>query len=172
MRFEKVRFDTFLKDLIKYVSYASTYPKDVIMDLYGSIKIPERSTAFSAGYDFCTPMRLFISGGQSCIVPSGIKCYFTEEEAKNWHLKLYPRSSVGINKHVLLTNGVGVIDADYYNNLENEGDIIIALTNMSEVPAEFKVGDKVMQGIFEAYAVTENDLASGNRTGGIGSTGS
>ena len=171
MHFEKVSFNQFIHDLREYTQLDETILDKSAKELYEQIRIPERSTMHSAGYDFFAPVRIYISGKCRCIVPSGIKCKFSDMEAQNWHLKLYIRSSVGIKKNVVLTNGTGVIDPDYYNNPDNEGDIFIALTNTSDIPAEFKAGDKIMQGILEVYGVTDDDLCSMVRAGGIGSTG-
>lgn len=72
---------------------------------------------------------------------------------------------------MVLTNCTGIIDADYYNNPENEGDIMLSLYNFGNMGVNINAGDKVMQGIFEAYAIADDDRAEGLRTGGIGSTG-
>ena len=53
MKFEKVTFETFYKDLEKcYINL----PKEEAMELYNNIKLPERKTSGSAGYDFYTPV--------------------------------------------------------------------------------------------------------------------
>jgi dUTPase len=48
-----------------------------------------------------------------------------------WYQKealfIFPRSSLGIKKGLMMSNGVGVIDADYYNNPDNEGHIMVPL---------------------------------------------
>ena len=169
MRFEKVSFDSFLKDFTKYYKYSMSV--DNYKSAYQEIKLPERSTEKSAGYDFYAPCSFFIFPGEDIILPSGIKCFFNKDEGKNWHLKLYARSSLGIKHKIVLTNGTGIIDADYYNNPDNEGDILISLHNFGPKGVRIQAGDKIMQGIFEAYALTENDFASGIRRGGVGSTG-
>lgn len=169
MRFEKISYDAFCKELFRFGPYMMD--RDECEKAYQRIRLPERGTERSAGYDFVTPCGIFLLPNKNIIIPSGIKCYFSEDEAKNWHLKLYPRSSLGIKKNVILSNGTGIIDADYYNNPDNEGDILISLYNFGSMGIRICSGDKVMQGIFEAYAVTENDIASGSRTGGLGSTG-
>ena len=172
MRFEKVTFGQFFQDFRDCCGQSMFASEDeVIRDIYDQIRIPERSTAFSAGYDFFAPCRIYIPGKSQVVIPSGIKCNFSQLEAENWHLKLYIRSSVALKHQVVLTNSVGVIDADYYGNPKNEGDIFIALWNISEVPAEFKAGEKIMQGIMEVYGLAEDDMNDVIRSGGIGSTG-
>lgn len=65
----------------------------------------------------------------------------------------------------------GVVDADYYNNVDNEGEIAALFYNMLDEDVVLEVGDKMMQGIFVKYAVTNDDNAEGQREGGFGSTG-
>ena len=168
MKFEKVSLNQFNTDLANCLL---DVPADKLTDLYDHIMIPSRATLHSAGYDFALPVRIIVHPGSTITVPSGIKCHFSALESENWHLKLYIRSSVGIHRHIRLANGTGVIDADYYNNPDTEGDIFIALHNYGHAPVIFNPGDKIMQGVFECYGLTEDDVASMVRSGGIGSTG-
>lgn len=64
-----------------------------------------------------------------------------------------------------------IIDADYYNNQDNEGEIFVQLLNFAPCDIKIKAGDRICQGIIKNYLVTEDDAASGERTGGLGSTG-
>ncbi len=85
-------------------------------------------------------------------------------------LLLFERSSWGL-RQVLIPNSVGVIDPDYYGNAENDGNIAFAFTNHGSEPLEVKVGDKIGQGIFLPFLLTDDDEAEGERVGGMGSTG-
>lgn len=67
--------------------------------------------------------------------------------------------------------GFGVIDADYVNNPDNEGEIGGLFYNMTNEDVVLKVGDKMMQGIFVEFKVTDDDNATGERKSGFGSTG-
>ena len=165
MKFEKVSYESFNGDMIR----CGFRPED-IMDAYNNIEIPKRKTKYSAGYDFVTPVNCWIGPNKTITVPTGIKAYFRPEEAKMWHLSLYIRSSIGITRGVVIANQTGVIDADYCNNSDNEGDILIALKNTNDFPVSFMAGSRVMQGIFEIHGITSDDNADGARTGGIGST--
>lgn len=131
-------------------------------------KLPTRKTTGSAGYDFYLPCDVTIEPyGFSPIIPTGVKAYMQEDEV----LLLFIRSSVGILKNVTLSNCVGVIDSDYADNKENDGDIGLRLRNNSPQTVEFKKGERIMQGIFVKYGTVENDVATGERKGGTGSTG-
>lgn len=70
-------------------------------------KLPERSTAISAGYDFYNPEEVEIQAGQIKYVKTGVKAVFPEGEM----LMLCNRSSNPKKKGLVLANGVGIVDA-------------------------------------------------------------
>lgn len=143
-------------------------------------KLPERSTANSAGYDFTVvedqiipPSFVYtLSLGQRTalekptLVPTGIKAYMQPDEA----LFLYNRSSNPGKLGLVLANSVGVIDADYHSNPDNDGHIMFAFYNMSGSPVKLERGMKIGQGIFQKYLKVDFDASSGERKGGFGST--
>lgn len=130
-------------------------------------KLPERSTGKSAGYDFYVPEDTVCKAHEITMVKTGVKAYFPEDEM----LLLFNRSSNPKKKGLIILNGVGVVDADYYNNPDNEGEIAGLFYNMLDEDVFLKAGEKMMQGIFVKYGTVDNDNASGERTGGFGSTG-
>ena len=76
---------------------------------------------------------------------------------------------------VMLANTVGVIDADYYDNTNNEGHIWVKLTypqqaSISIDPFVVKAGDAICQAIIVPYFTVEDDAATAERVGGFGST--
>lgn len=130
--------------------------------------LPTRKTKGSAGYDFYLPCDVRLEPhGFSGIIPTNIKAIMPEDEV----LLLFIRSSIGINKHVTLSNSVGVIDTDYANNSDNDGNIGLLLQNNSDNYVSFKKGERIMQGVFVKYGVIDNDRTTGERKGGTGSTG-
>lgn len=130
-------------------------------------RLPERSTAKSAGYDFYVPEDTVCKAHQIILIKTGIKAYFPEDEA----LLLFNRSSNPKKKGLIIPNGVGVVDADYVDNPDNEGEIGGLFYNMTDEDVVLKAGEKMMQGIFVKYGITDDDKAEGERTGGFGSTG-
>lgn len=128
--------------------------------------IPKRSTQKSAGYDFYAIEDAVVYPGHITIFKTGIKAYMLNDE----YLKLVIRSSMGIKKGLVLANTIGIIDSDYYNNIDNEGHIMIALFNSSDKEQIIKKNQKLAQGIFQKYLLTDDDDANGVRRGGIGST--
>ena len=149
--FEKVSLDEFKK-------YYSE-------DLY-DFKLPCRSTKNSAGYDFFAPCDVVIKKGETLKIVTGVKACMEYRDV----LYLYIRSSLAIKNNIVLKNCVGVIDADYYNNIDNEGNIIVALENTGEDDFIIKKGSRFAQGVFMNFLVTDSDNVSENRNGGIGST--
>lgn len=131
------------------------------------INLPVRKTARSAGYDLEAAERVSIEPGTLGLVATGLKAYMQPDE----YLGIHIRSSLGIKRQLLLANSQGIIDADYYNNSNNEGHIIIALRNMGNETVTINKGDRIAQGIFYRYLTVDDDYAEGVRSGGFGSTG-
>jgi dUTP pyrophosphatase len=129
-----------------------------------NVRLPERATAKSAGYDFFTPIDIDVKAGEYITVATGIRCKIDE----NWFLALVPKSGLGFKYGMRLANTLGVVDCDYYYS-DNEGHIMVKFT--SDKDFHLNAGDKFCQGIFMKYGVTFNDEANGIRNGGFGSTG-
>lgn len=130
--------------------------------------IPTRNDKGSAGYDFYTPTQLVIEPKQMVKVQTHIKADMLEDEV----LMLYVRSSIGIKKNIMLANTTGVIDSTYYNNPDNEGNIICALYNYGEETVVIEAGERIVQGVFIKYLTTSDDKPlNEERIGGIGSSG-
>lgn len=106
------------------------------------------------------------SGAKPTLVSTGVKAYMP----KNCYLELSVRSSCPLKYWLIMANGVGIIDSDYADNPDNEGEIFFQLINLSSVPIILKKGDVIGQGIFKPYYITNDDKATAERTGGFGST--
>lgn len=100
------------------------------------------------------------------LVSTGVKCYLEE----GYYLELSVRSSTPLKYWIILANSVGIIDADYCDNPDNEGEIFFQIINLSPFPIQLKRGDIIGQGIIKRYEVTDDDKAIGERQGGFGST--
>ena len=133
---------------------------------YEGVLLPERSTKTSAGYDFYAPYDFDIPPGESLMIWSQVKCYMERDDV----LILMPRSSMG-RYGIRFANTVGVIDSDYVDNPKNEGEIAFPFVNTGNATWIVKKGDKIAQGIFTKYLVTDDDNVTAERTGGFGSTG-
>ncbi len=134
-------------------------------DIYNNLKLPKRATKSSAGYDFYSPYDFTLKPGETIKIPTGIRCQMESD----YVLLILPRSSLGFKYRLSLDNTVGVIDADYYNAL-NEGHIFIKMTNNSNKELTVKQGEGFAQGIFLQYGITIDDDTNEKRIGGFGST--
>lgn len=162
------------------------------------VNLPARATKNAAGYDFqasedvvipsaikaglkLAKARLFakFAGHENLVtekdvhlkptlVPTGIKAYMGDDE----YLQLANRSSNPLKRFLLLANGVGVIDADYYNNESNEGHIMFQFVNFGLTDIHIKKGENIGQGTFLPFLKADGDTGehASERTGGFGST--
>lgn len=141
--FEKISFKQFCKDVKEN------------RELYNNIKIPQRDSDATAGYDICILNDIELKPNEILKLPTGLKCFFEKDEV----LLLIVRSSMGFKYNIRLCNQVGVIDADYYNNKDNEGHIWIRIQNEGEKTVKFNSGEAIVQGIFLKYLTTRSDEA-------------
>ena len=102
------------------------------------------------------------------LVSTGVKCHLEE----GYYLELSVRSSTPLKYWIILANSVGIIDADYCDNPDNEGEIFFQVINLSPYPIQLRKGDIIGQGIIKRYEITDDDKAVGERQGGFGSTSS
>ena len=170
-KFEKVSFEQFKTDWINaFGMFYESVDKDIIEEnirnCYENIKLPERSTSGSAGYDMFLPFGITLGVGDSQVIPTGIRCKMD----KGWVLKMYPRSGHGFKYGIRLANTVGIIDEDYYN-ADNEGHIQIKIVNESSLgqPFGLDADSKFCQGIFLPFGITVDNVDA-ERKGGFGST--
>jgi len=165
-KFQKVSFEQFKKDMID--TFNDTYSDEQIRQIYNYIKLPVRATTGSAGYDFVSPIDFTLNAGESIQFPTGIRCKMCE----NWVLMIFPRSGLGFKYRAQLDNTVGIIDSDYFYS-DNEGNIGMKITNDSRENKTLVVhsGDRIAQGVFVPFGITQDDNVNESRTGGFGSTG-
>lgn len=146
------------------------------------INLPVRKTNASAGYDFEAAESLIVpsiwkvlaekvfigeaTGLKATLIPTGIKSYMLDDE----YLQLSIRSGTALKTGLILANGVGVVDSDYYNNPDNEGHIMFPVHNLGFRDKLIKKGERIGQGLFLKYLKVDDDISDGTRTGGFGST--
>jgi len=135
---------------------------------YNGIKLPERATSHSAGYDVFSVWDFTLLPKESIKIPTGWKSYMLPDEKIVFH----PRSGLGFKYFIRLANTTGVGDSDYYNNEGNEGHYWVKIRNEGSETVKIKVGDAIAQCIFEKYLLADGDTFEGRkRIGGLGSTG-
>lgn len=133
------------------------------------IELPRRSTTHAAAYDIAAATDItvppFHPGIKPTLIPTGLKAYCQPDEC----YFVFNRSS-GAGKGIVLANGVGVIDADYYANSDNDGHFQVLVFNVSDHELRVKKGDRIAQVIFQKFLTVDHDVAGGERLGGFGST--
>lgn len=160
--------------------------------------LPKRATSESAGYDFIVAKDTLIPSYydrvneinsltqnsynpwklndvvdftkkfnfKPTLVPTGVKAFIP----KGQYLQLSVRSSCPLKSWLILANGVGIIDSDYFGNEMNDGEIFFQIINLFPKDILLRKGDKIGQGVFLDYYRTENDATADVRVGGFGST--
>ena len=152
--FEKISFEQFKKDIVDDI------------ELYKEYLLPKRATKTSAGYNFYSLYDYVLKPGEIMKIPTGIKVRMQDNDV----LLLMDRGSMGFKYNVRFCNQVGVIDADYYNNENNERHMWIRIQNEGDKDYKVKKGEGMCQGLFINYLTTDDDLTGEERTGGFGST--
>jgi dUTP pyrophosphatase len=131
------------------------------------IILPTRKTSHSAGYDFYSNEGMFINPNSTHIFWTDVKVELDEDML----LQVSIRSSLAA-QGLILSNGVGIIDSDYYGNESNDGNIGIMVTNLTNKFVKIQSGDRIAQGIILQYWIAAyGTKPKSKRTGGIGSTG-
>lgn len=137
-----------------------------------NITLPIRKTKYAAGYDIASAsdivVPIFKPGIKPTLVPTGLKGYCK----KNEYFMLVSRSS-GPKKGLIMPNSIGIIDHDYYNNEDNEGEFFFQFFNCSDHDITIHKGDMIGQVIFQTYLLVDDDIPANEiRKGGFGSTDS
>lgn len=143
--------------------------------VYPEARFPEYATIRAAGADFyCAediviPTVWELKHKGKLIVPTlvhtGVKVCMEDDE----QLELYNRSG-NPKRGLVLANGVGVVDADYW---DANGEVMFAFYNISHSEVTIKAGDRIGQGVFTKFLRPDFNLKikDSMRTGGFGSTG-
>lgn len=130
-----------------------------------NIQLPKRGTSRAMAYDFFSPIDVELHPGEKMLIFTDVKAYMQDGEA----LILNPRSSMG-KLDLTFANTQGWIDADYYNNKSNDGNIGVYLKNNGKEIVRINIGDRIAQGAFIPFLVADNGNTNKIREGGYGST--
>ena len=131
--------------------------------------MPSYATAASAAADLRAASELIIPAGQRGKVPTGVWI-----DRVDWdlvpsgmipELQVRARSGLAFKHGIMLTNGVGTVDADYPD------EICVLLFNSGGEPFVIQKGDRVAQITLNLVHRIAGINAGGQRTGGFGSTG-
>ena len=165
--FEKVSFEQYKADydaMFSACNFINEMSEDELHHEWEAIKLPQRATKGSAGYDFFIPRNTYVNG-RARIIPTGIRVGIF---VPGWFLMLCPKSGLGFKYGAALANTCGIVDSDYAQ-AKNEGHILVKM--YADTSFDLKAGDKFVQGIFLPFGITNADNTDGQREGGFGSTG-
>lgn len=140
---------------------ADTHAKHDIVDCI----LPTKGSNSAMAYDFYAPADITIEPGKVGKIWTDVKSYMGDAEG----LIINVRSSMG--GIFMLANTSGWIDADYYGNVGNDGNIGIFLLNISGQSQFIKKGDRIAQGAFFNILSADSGDTTTNRVGGFGSSG-
>lgn len=158
------------------------------VEQFSGVILPKRETERAAGYDFRAAedtlipsiwkgafkqLNSILRGGYDdklafmpTLIHTGVKSYMSYDEV----LEAFVRSSTPRKFGLVLANSTGIIDADYYSNEDNDGEIMFMVYNIFPFDVTIKKGERFGQGIFKKFYTADNDGASGKRKGGVGSS--
>lgn len=149
------KFEVVREDSLKY----GVKKEDIIL--------PIRKTKHSVGYDLYSPIDISISPNSAELIWTNVKAAFNEDEA----MIICVTGGMGKN-NIILANGVGLFECDYYGNESNDGNIGFRLYNYGKEPYVIKAGEKVGQAFFFKFLKIDDEVPpTAIRKGGFGSTG-
>ncbi|WP_028236177.1 dUTP diphosphatase [Pseudobutyrivibrio sp. MD2005] len=139
-----------------------------ILRLTDSAKLPDRGSAFAAGYDLFADVAEDVT-----ILPHETKMIGTGlamEIPEGYFGGIFARSGLSAKEGLRPANCVGVVDSDY------RGEIKVALHNDGEVPRVVTSAEKIAQLVVVPFlSVDFNEVSELSDTvrgaGGFGSTG-
>lgn len=130
--------------------------------------LPERGSAYAAGYDLFADVNesVEIQPHETKLIGTGLAMEIPE----GYFGGIFARSGLSSKEGLRPANCVGVVDADY------RGEVKVALHNDGEVVREIKAGQKIAQLVVVPFLGVEFDeveeLSETVRgVGGFGSTG-
>lgn len=124
---------------------------------------PTHQTSGSAGADLFCAKTITIQPSETQLVSTG--AYVPSGLPSSIALLLFARSSIALKKRLLLSNGVGLIDADYTDEIK------CMYTNLNTEPVTLEKGERIAQLMPVQYAYGVFPTLDNDRTGGFGSSG-
>ena len=124
--------------------------------------IPTHKTTGSAGADLICAKEVTIQPNETALVSTG--AYVPSGLPKGIALLLMARSSIAFKKRLLLSNGVGLIDSDYPDEIK------CMYTNLNSEPVTLEKGERIAQLMPVQFTYGVFPVENNKRCGGFGST--
>jgi dUTP pyrophosphatase len=138
-----------------------------IKKITDSAKLPQKMTAYSAGYDMHSSnlTDILIKPGAVTMIPTGIAISLPV----GYEAQIRPRSGLAIKHSIGVLNSPGTIDADY------RGEIKIILFNFGKEAFTVEPGSRIAQMIISKHEIAnfiETDILDETQrgSGGFGHT--
>ena len=125
------------------------YPYESYMDLLKSRFNPEGPVTLAEMAAMTKEVK-----AKPALVSTGMKCKLEP----GTYLELSVRSSSPLKYWIMMANSVGIIDGDYYNNPDNEGEIFFQLYNMTPFPIKIQKGEAIGQGIIKNFGISPGQI--------------
>lgn len=170
------------KEMISYAKYEELIKGEFQENYYSVSPTPGRGVVLRDDIVICPTYMTDKAVGADCfasedatiqpgaieIVPTGVKARFNGSEEG-----LFPfiRSSIPRKKGLLLANGVGVVESDYADNPDNDGNIGFMFLNFGSEAVTIKRFERIGQIVLLPILRFENAGYAGMERGASGSTG-
>lgn len=146
-----------------------------IKKTFEDIELPKQADEGSVGFDLRVRLSLTHGGGKDFIVlqPSErvlLNTGLRFEIPEGHYMTIFPRSSAGIKKKLMIQCTAGVIDSSF------RAEVMVPLINMGDTPVRIDNNERLVQAIILPYPkVVFEEVEELSQTtrgeGGIGSTG-
>ncbi len=134
-----------------------------------TLPLPTYQTEGSVAFDLYARKTTIIKPWQPTIIPANVII----EVPKGYFLMLASRSSTPIKKHLMVANGIGVIDEDYHGDKDEIG---VQVLNFAKEDVMVERGERIAQALLVNIAKVVNfevvESIKKDSRGGFGSTGS
>lgn len=131
--------------------------------------VPAFQSEQAAGVDLCACIQeeITVQPGGRVLIPTGIAVCPSEPDVV---LLIAARSGLAVKRGLTLSNGVGIVDADY------RGEIQVGLVHLGDTPAVIRPGDRIAQLLIlpilrPTIEIAESLPDTARGAGGFGSTG-
>jgi len=107
------------------------------------LPLPQYASPGAAGLDLCAAVDdvIILKAHCTMAVPTGISIAIPE----GYEGQIRPRSGMALKSNIGIINSPGTIDSDY------RGEVMILLTNFSDVNYKIRRGDRIAQLIIARY---------------------
>ena len=133
-------------------------------------KVPTRKSEEAACFDIYTLDESYIRNLNAEPKATIINTGLAFEIPQGYHMKIFLRSSIGLNTKLRLANQTAIIDSDY------RGEVQLLVENPSRLPIRVPAGERIAQCLIEknipvAFEEVKELGETKRGKGGLGSTG-